>query len=126
MPKKGAWRHFAVVGTLAAAAGVFALPGAAWALACPRNRVCFYDAQNYSGTNESYDNSFLRAFGCVNLTTTDNKVTSYSNYSNYVFYAYDRPNCAGGSAMFQMPANLSIANVGSTWNDKMSSVQYRG
>jgi len=107
---------------LAAAAGAFVVPEAALAAACPVNRVCFYGAQNYGGSQEYYHATDISIPGCVNLIY-NNAMTSYSNYTDYTYYAYDARNCSG-IPMFKMFPNRSVPNVGSLWNDKMSSVQF--
>jgi hypothetical protein len=125
MLRKRSWGRYAAVGMLAAAAGVFIVPEAALAVACPKNYVCVYDAQNYGTPWQKWTYQTLENNGCTNLNSDlNNSVTSYSNYSGARFVAYDHSNCSDIGAMFQLFPNYSNPNVGSAYNDKTNSIAW--
>jgi hypothetical protein len=125
MLKKRSWGRFAAVGILATATGALVIPEAASAVACPVNYVCVYDASNYGTPWQKWTAATLRNNGCTNLNSDlNNSVTSYSNYSSSRFVAFDHANCSDVAGIYQLFPNYSNPNVGSTYNDKATSIAW--
>jgi hypothetical protein len=114
-----------MLAALLATAGLVAVaPTPAQAVGCRAHSICLHDPHQFGEPLWSWPAIDIVEDRCVNLTNFNNRVTSWRNTSNYRFVAFNSYNCSDVAGMFVLFPNSSSSNVGTSWNDKMSSIRY--